>query len=120
MVGEASTAAVPAKDTSPRLIPLGSCSAKDFAAACAAASRVGEARWLQDPEMVITPVNAAVCRAEVNSSSAYYLTCPGRSAQYWAPRTPCGGGVGTLGGRVGANATGASDVDRRWSRTDRP
>jgi hypothetical protein len=41
VVGETSTAAVPAKDTSPRLTPGVSWSANCLAAACAAASRVG-------------------------------------------------------------------------------
>ena len=41
VVGDTSTAAVPANDTSPRLTPGVSWSANDLAAACAAASRFG-------------------------------------------------------------------------------
>ena len=87
VVGETSTAAVPANDTSPRLTPGVSWSANDLAAACAAASLLGATSVACiDSETSITrttvarlrgtrasacgPANATVSRASATSSAA--------------------------------------------------
>ena len=98
VVGDTSTAAVPANATSPRFTPGVSWSANDFAAACAAARRVGStsvacidsdtsitsttvARLRGTRASAVGPANATVSRvsARINARAGRCRSRPGRS-----------------------------------------
>ncbi len=118
VVGDTSTAAVPANDTRPRFTPGVSWSANDFAAACAAASRVGETSLaFIDSDTSITSMTVARLRgtfaiacgpasATVSTASAAIIAIAGT----WRSRP------GRFGATVSSNAR---FVNRTTSRRRR-
>ena len=106
-VGDTSTAAVPANDTSPRLTPGVSWSANDFAAACAAASRLGSTSVACiDSDTSITSTTVARLRGTRASACG-----PGQRDREQRPargsaRPP--GRAGTSPGRFGAIRSSSS------------
>ena len=112
VVGDTSTAAVPANDTSPRFTPGVSWSANDFAAACAAASRVGATSVaFIDSDTSITSITVARLRG------TFAIACGAASATVSTASAMISATAGTCRTQPGLRGATVSSSSRFVNRT---